>query len=405
MQRSTSTAKALSFFTGAMGLDLGLEKAGIQVILASEVDKCTRLTIQHNKPNCPLIGDIRDYSASEIREVAGLTSREDVDLVVGGPPCQAFSTAGKRQGFNDHRGNVFLKFIDLITEIRPRYAVIENVRGLLSASLIHRPHSQRGAGFPPLLPEEKPGGALRHIIQQLEAHGYGISFNLYNAANFGTPQVRERVVILCHRGGEELPYLEPTHSDLGQYKLPPWSTFQEAVQDLPLDNHEHIDFPERRLQYYKLLQAGQNWRSLPFELQEQAMGKSFHSGGGRTGFFRRLAWSAPAPTLVTHPAMPATDLAHPCLDRPLSVQEYKRIQEFPDDWFLVGKTLNKYKQIGNAVPVGLGQAIGKLILKHLRGETINTYWQFQYSRYRRCEHNAWKNRYMSAYEQLNLNLK
>ncbi|MGF1492156.1 MAG: DNA cytosine methyltransferase [Microcoleaceae cyanobacterium] len=403
-RRTQLKIKALSFFTGAMGLDLGLEKAGIEILLTSEIDKWTRSTIQQNNPDCPLIGDIRDYTAQEILDTAGLAPGTEIDLMVGGPPCQAFSTAGKRKGFNDERGNVFLKYIDLITEIRPRYAVIENVRGLLSAPLVHRPHKQRGDGFPPLAPQEQAGSALRWIIRQLEEHGYSISFNLYNAANFGTPQIRERVVILCHRDGEELPHLEPTHSDLGQYKLPPWITFQEAVQNLSSEDHDHIDFPDRRLQYYRLLKPGQNWRDLPPELQPIAMGRSYYCGGGRTGFFRRLAWDAPSPTLVTHPAMPATDLAHPECDRPLSIQEYKRLQEFPDDWVIGGKILDQYRQLGNAVPISLGQAIGCLILKHLRGEPIRTYWQFQYSRYRRCDHRSWKDKYMSAYEQLELEI-
>nr|WP_225226280.1 DNA cytosine methyltransferase [Komarekiella delphini-convector] len=105
------------------------------------IDKDVRLTIKTNKPDCPLIGDIRNYSAEQILEISGLSSFEDVDLIVGGPPCQAFSTAGKRSSFNDERGNVFFTFINLITKIRPKYAVIENVRGLLSAPLIHRPHN------------------------------------------------------------------------------------------------------------------------------------------------------------------------------------------------------------------------------------------------------------------------
>jgi DNA (cytosine-5)-methyltransferase 1 len=132
--------KALSFFSGCMGLDLGLEKEGIQVLLACEIDAAARKTIEINRPDMALIGDIRDYSATEIREKAGLSSTDEIDVIVGGPPCQAFSSAGKRQGFNDERGNVFLTFIDLITELKPRFAVIENVRGLLSAPLKHRPH-------------------------------------------------------------------------------------------------------------------------------------------------------------------------------------------------------------------------------------------------------------------------
>ena len=153
--KSKGKIKALSFFSGAMGLDLGLERAGIEALLACEMDKACRETIALNRPDIALIGDITKYSAADIRKQAGLTPKEDIDLVVGGPPCQAFSTAGRRQGFSDDRGNVFLTFVDRILELRPKYAVIENVRGLLSAPLDHRPHENRGLGYPPLTPEEE----------------------------------------------------------------------------------------------------------------------------------------------------------------------------------------------------------------------------------------------------------
>ena len=194
--------KALSFFSGAMGLDLGLEKAGIKVILACEFDKACRKTIEANRPELALLGDIWDYSADDILKAAGLEKKDDVELIVGGPPCQSFSTAGARRGFKDDRGNALLKYISLILEIRPRYAVIENVRGLLSAPLSHRPHSERTKGK--LSIEELPGGALMHVLKILRKDGYSVSFNLYNAANFGSPQTRERVVIICHREGEKV---------------------------------------------------------------------------------------------------------------------------------------------------------------------------------------------------------
>jgi len=136
------------------------------------------------------------------------------------------------------------------------------------------------------------------------------------------------------------------------------------------------------LKYYRLLKEGQNWKNLSVENQKEALGRSFYSQGGKTGFLRRLAWDKPSPTLVTHPTMPATDLAHPELDRPLSVQEYKRIQEFPDEWIIAGKLLDQYKQIGNAVPVSLGYAIGKHFIKLLRKDKIEMYPEFPYSRYR-----------------------
>jgi len=160
MRRRREGTVALSFFSGAMGLDLGLERAGIAPLLACEFDKACRATIQDNRPEIALLGDINAYDAAQVREAAGLGKRQPIDLIAGGPPCQAFSSAGQRRGFEDARGNVFLKYIDLAMDLRPRILVIENVRGLLSAPLKHRPHEQRGKGFPPLTEAEQPGGAL-----------------------------------------------------------------------------------------------------------------------------------------------------------------------------------------------------------------------------------------------------
>jgi DNA (cytosine-5)-methyltransferase 1 len=407
--QSKPTLKALSFFSGCMGLDLGLEKEGIKVLLACEVDSAARKTIEINRPDMALIGDIRDYSAAMIREKSGLSQTEDIDVIVGGPPCQAFSSAGKRQGFNDERGNVFLTFIDLITELRPKFAVIENVRGLLSAPLQHRPHEMRGKHYPSLSDDEKRGGALLFITRRLKEAGYSFSFNLYNAANFGSPQQRERVVLACSRGGEKLPYLTPTHSEKGLYGLPQWRTLREVITDLPEDGHHFVKFPEKRLKYYRLLKPGQYWRDLPVELHQEALGASYHAGGGKTGFYRRLAWDKPSPTLVTHPAMPATDLAHPEADRPLSIEEYKRIQEFPDDWAIAGSLLDQYRQVGNAVPCSLGRAIARMLLHHLNGETPMTYPDFPYSRYHKTDDVNWMLEILgclekSTGEQLSLNL-
>ena len=129
---------ALSFFSGAMGLDIGLEKAGFNIRLACEVDKFCRQTIALNRPDTALLGDINDYDPDDVLKAAKLTQDDDIDLIIGGPPCQAFSTAGKRKGFNDDRGNVFLKYLDIALSLRPKYIVIENVRGLLSCPLQHR---------------------------------------------------------------------------------------------------------------------------------------------------------------------------------------------------------------------------------------------------------------------------
>ena len=384
----------LSFFSGALGLDQGLERAGFEIRLACEIEKHCRETITLNKPGLPLLGDVGQYTASDVLSAAGLTKKDDVDLIVGGPPCQAFSTAGKRAGFTDLRGNAFLTYLDLSLQIKPKFLVIENVRGLLSCPLKHRPHELRGGEYPDLTLDELPGGALNLVLSLLAKAGYRYSFNLYNAANFGTPQVRERVVLICSRTGKKPPFLVPTHAENGAYGLKPWVTFRQATAGIT--EHQHLEFPEKRLVFYRLLTEGQNWRSLPVPLQKQALGNAYLAGGGKTGFLRRLAWDKPAPTLVTHPAMPATDLAHPEANRPLSIQEYKRLQEFPDTWHLAGPLLEQYRQIGNAVPCSLGFAIGSLILKLLDKQPVESLPNFQYSRYRQTSDTEWLEQFQKA---------
>lgn len=391
-QKSKSKAlKAISFFSGAMGLDLGLERAGIDIVLACEVDKKCRQTILANKPDIALIGDISEYTSKDILRYSGIDSG-NLDIMVGGPPCQAFSTAGNRQGFKDGRGNLLLTYIDMILELRPKYAVIENVRGLLSAPINHRPHSERGDSKKPLMQDEMPGGALEYIIKKLKAGGYGISFNLYNSANYGVPQIRERVVIICHRDGGKIPHLNPTHSDDPSFGLPAWKTLRDAISDLNETSTEHINFPDNRLKYYKMLKAGQYWKHLPVDLQKEALGKSYFSGGGKTGFLRRLCWDKPSCTLVTHPAMPATDICHPEKNRPISIQEYKRIQQFPDDWIVCGSIIDQYRQLGNAVPVGLGEAIGKAIIDHINGASSIPPLNFPFSRYKQNDEVSWQSK-------------
>lgn len=381
--------KALSFFSGAMGLDQGLEKVGIHVLLACEIDKVCRRTITANRPEIGLLGDIWRYSAAEIRKAAGLEAKEDIDIIVGGPPCQAFSTAGARRGFEDERGNAFLRYIELILELRPQYAVIENVRGLLSAPMAHTPHAQRGDDWQPQT-EALAGGALHYVLGLLRAGGYGVSFNLYNAANFGVPQSRERVILICSRDGGKVPHLMPTHSQDGSFNLPKWRTLRDALDGLDPKAGDHAEFPEDRLRFYRLLGSGQYWKHLPTHLHRAALGGSLDSGGGKTGFLRRLDWDKPSCTLVTSPTMPATDIGHPEEDRPLSVQEYKRVQQFPDEWTVCGSVKDQYKQIGNAVPVGLGEAVGRAILAHMAHQPAQAPAGFSFSRYKGTDEMVWE---------------
>ena len=138
--------------------------------------------------------DIQGISRIEIFIV--INPKEKIDLIIGGPPCQAFSTAGNRLSINENRGVVFIKYLELIRELNPTYFVIENVRGLLSVPLKHVPHSDRKSKLKTV---EEKGGTLQYILNYLKKCGYKVSFNLYNSANFGTPQIRERVVIIGNK--------------------------------------------------------------------------------------------------------------------------------------------------------------------------------------------------------------
>lgn len=345
----------LSFFSGAMGLDLGLEQAGFSALAANELDRVAVRTIRQNRPWLPLFDcDIRSLSARRVREETGLGQGE-LDLVAGGPPCQAFSTAGRRGSVGDARGSVAFAFLELAVRLEPRWIVLENVRGLLSAPLSHRPHAQRGDGFPPLGEAEAAGGVLRRVKSLLAKAGYEVSVGLYDASLYGSAQRRERALLVASREGAPLPTIPPKNLP-GQA----W-TFREATLGLP--SHEHLPLRPGQARFLEMLGPGQNWRDLPGELQREALGGAFESRGGRTGFLRRLAWDEPSPTLVTSPTMPATLLAHPVELRPLSVEEYKRLQGFPDDWAIEGTTAQKYRQLGNAVPVELARALGEHLLE------------------------------------------
>ncbi|MEG4288311.1 DNA cytosine methyltransferase [Microcoleus sp. C2C3] len=370
----------ISLFAGAYGLDLGLEKAGIQTVSLVEIEPDATKTISLNRPHlspCAVPRDICEVSAKTLLEEGGKILGLDrplradrVDLVTGGPPCQSFSTAGKRGSVGDPRGSLFMEFIRIVDEIKPRFFIMENVKGLLSAPIRHRPHARRGLGFPQLEPDEMPGAALQVILAEMKRIGYEVVYDLLNTADYGVPQVRERVIFIGYKGDDSVTLPLPNHSQKGTDKQPTWLTLREGLKDLVDSQPEFVPYSESRLKYLRLLTAGQNWRYLPSELQQEAMGGAYKSEGGKVGFYRRLAWDKPSPTVTTSPHQKATDMCHPDELRPLSVRECARIQTFPDDWVFSGSTASKYRQIGNAVPVLLGEAIGQYLYQIIKGDRV-----------------------------------
>ncbi|THE11887.1 DNA cytosine methyltransferase [Bacillus timonensis] len=356
--------KAISLFAGAGGLDIGIKKAGFDVKLAVEIEPTYCETLQTNFPYLTVKqGNVMDYCRERLYEEAGLSEDEELDLFIGGSPCQSFSTAGKRQAFEDPRGQAMIKFADLVQEVQPKVFLLENVRGLLSSALKHVPINERGKR--PLEPDEQQGSAFRHILEHFG--NYKVSVELLNAANYGVAQTRERVFIVGVRNdlNTEFKFPEPTHDKNGSDGKKLWRTVGDVLSELQIEKHTHVNYSADRLKWMKMIpQGGGNWRDLRQfgeEIVKEAMGGAYKSGGGKVGFFRRIDVKKPAPTLLTSPAQKSTNLGHPYEDRPLSIQEYLAIQEFPEDYYVAGTLTQQYTQIGNAVPTRLAQVLGESI--------------------------------------------
>jgi len=394
--QQTDSLQAISLFSGAGGLDLGLSRAGsgkIRFRSWVEIDQDCQETIALNNPadRNAIFSDITEVEPAEVLQASGL-SKGEAFLVAGGPPCQAFSTAGLRRSIHEPRGQVVARYFDVIREVRPRFFVFENVRGLLSVAINHRRYVDRIAseranpGEPDLDDDERLGSVFDKIFwPKMRSLGYEVVFGLVNAADYGTAQVRHRFVFLGSRDrefgsgtfrkitGQTMTIqdlLPPTHHQFAPYSpIRPWRTLRDAIEGIPEPALEDtFTYSEERTKVWQRIPPGCNWtyiRDNPDEFPEGIEGLmkgALSSGGGKVGYWRRLAWDKPAPTLPAQPQHLATGLCHPAFERPLSVPEYAAFQDFPESYRFAGNKASRYVQIGNAVPVRLGEALGNLLL-------------------------------------------
>ena len=336
-------------------------------MIGQDFDEACVQTMQANGHKV-LGGDIREIEPQQLLDMTGLHIGEPF-MICGGPPCQPFSTAGKRLGINDPRGSLFMDFIRMIDYIRPRFFVMENVKGIMSAPLKHVPLSER-TETDAEDPEQRLGTVLDVILSEYAKLGYKTVYGILDAVNYGVPQFRERFVLIGSRDHEDIFLPFPTHFQKHQEPAYRWQTVGDAIRDIADEGGECGTLTPERKNYLRMVPEGGNWRDLPREIIPEAMGGAYESGGGKVGFYRRLTYSQPAPTITTAPAQKATMLCHPTQDRPLSVHEYARIQQFPEDWIFKGTTAAKYKQIGNAVPVGLAEAIGRAVIATAEGTAV-----------------------------------
>jgi DNA (cytosine-5)-methyltransferase 1 len=328
----------VELFAGAGGLAIGLEKSGFKSLLLNEFDRHACSTLRTNRPKWNVLeGDIRNVDFSPYKN--------KVDVLSGGFPCQAFSYAGKKLGFEDTRGTLFFEFARAVKEINPKIILAENVRGLL---------------------EHEGGKTLEAIKNVIDEIGYElIDPRVLKAVFYKVPQKRERLFLIAIR--KDL-------ANIANFKWPsPYTrimTLRDALYKGELYSSDVPDspgqkYPKRKAEILSNVPEGGYWRDLPPKLQKEYMQKSFFLGGGKTGMARRLSLDEPSLTLTCAPAQKQTERCHPTETRPLTVREYARIQTFPDDWVFTGPLTAQYKQIGNAVPVNLAHAVGRSLIRLL----------------------------------------
>lgn len=313
----------VELFAGAGGTAIGFENAGLSHVLLNEWDKNAVETLRLNRPKWNVVGgDVADVDFKGIK----------ADIVQGGFPCQAFSYAGKKMGFEDTRGTMFFEFARCVKQVRPKIAVGENVRGLL---------------------RHENGKTLSTMVKIMEDLGYRVQYRVVRSQYLDVPQKRERLIIIAVRNDLKIPFIFPKEKD---YTI----SIKEALKNCPKSAGQ--EYPEKKKKILSLIPPGGYWRDLPVDLQKEYMGASYHMGGGKTGMARRLSWDEPSLTLTCSPAQKQTERCHPAETRPLNIREYARIQTFPDNWKFHGSVASQYKQIGNAVPCNLGYHIGKCLI-------------------------------------------
>jgi len=250
---------------------------------------------------------------------------------------------GRRKGVQDARGALIFEFVRIVGEIRPKVFVMENVRGLHSI---------------PDKPGAAKGSLYKKIQEMFKGIGYSTDCFMVNSVNYGAPQIRERMITIGNRHNLTADFPKPTYSNRLGDGLPPFATLGDAIGGFKPEGQTVMDFSERKKKYLAMVPPRGNWRSLPVEVQKESMGKSWYLKGGRSAYWRKLSYDFPCPTIVTMPNHAGTSMCHPEELRPLSAEECARVQGFPDDWEFVGGPQDKYTQIGNAVPVILGEMAG-----------------------------------------------
>ena len=362
--------KVIDLFAGVGGLSYGFahDKA-FEIVAANEILHPMAVAYSLNHPSVKMYNmDIKDFSIADLTRDLGL-KKGDVDVVIGGPPCQAYSTVGKRL-IDDPRGKLFQEYYRILSEVRPKVFIFENVKGLMSMS---------------------GGELIKTIISLFRSLGYDVNIQLLNAADYGAPQIRERVILVGTLMGGEFAYPLPTHYNPEIEKkdgLKPYVTLGEALADLPvLTNGGSATRYETSPQndYQRLMRArepklladhnvsknGEHlvklMEALPDGGSPADVPEELRPASGFANCYCRLWWNRPSTTITRNlGCVSSSRCVHPKQPRPLSTREGARLQGFPDDYIFYGSRSEKNLQIGNAVPTFLSQAIKEAVKNYLQ---------------------------------------
>ena len=313
----------VDLFSGVGGLSLGFEEEGMQVVLANDNDPDAAITFRKNHPNVNFYD--KTIETLDKKQISSMLRQTEVDVLVGGVPCQSFSMKGQRilqSNKIDSRDYLFKEFLRITKILKPKIAVIENVTGILSS---------------------RNGKIKGTILEDFSKLGYKVNYKVVNAADFGVAQLRKRVLFIASRLSGDIIFPKPTHTEenyVGVY---------DVLKNIPIANHNPKKLEGKVLERVKMIKPGQNWKSLPKRLQ---------TGSTHSGAYGRLDPKKPAFTLTTRFDTPSGGyVTHPFENRAITVREGARIQSFPDDFIFVGKKMSQFRQVGNAVPVKLSNAI------------------------------------------------
>lgn len=334
----TEEYRSIELFAGGGGLAVGLEKAGFSHVMLNEFDKYACETLRSNRPDWNVV-------EADIHEIDFSPYRDKIHFLSGGFPCQAFSYAGKRLGFEETRGTLFFEMARAVKEINPLVFMGENVRGLLG---------------------HDGGRTLETIKNVIRELGYTlVPPKILKAIQYNVPQKRERLILIAIRN-DIAPSVHFEWPDVCDEIRTLRDAFcKGTLYDCDVPYSEGQSYPESKKKVLALVPEGGDWRDLPEEVAKKYMKGSYNLGGGKTGMARRLSMDEPSLTLTCAPAQKQTERCHPLETRPLTVREYARIQTFPDEWQFKGNLSAKYKQIGNAVPVNMAWALGRSIVRLL----------------------------------------